>query len=181
MAISTRNDPVSSLLKRRTPAIPSREWLRTACLALIVVLGSAAVARQGAAMFVSPPEKKVAAPAPTTNAGDTQPKEEPPSPKVSREDIRLQREIQEIKAVPARKRNVNSNTFSRISGRTEKLKPVAIPASSIRRTQAPPPAINDPFNPAQTIFAIGSWAFILACVGAAAIGLLKIRKLTSSE
>ena len=110
-------------------------------------------------------------------------KEEPTetnTPKIRPEDVRLQRQIEAIKPVPVKKREVNSNIFSRMSGQTENLRPVAIPASSVEIAQAPTAAIDEDFVASETIFTIGSWAFILACVGAAAIGLLKIKKLSSS-
>lgn len=176
MGISGKRRARASFSNRRLSGLGGRGGLRTACLAVAVALGCTAVARQASAMFVNPAPKNASPPVakPEERAAPA------PSPKIPREDIRLQRQIEAIGTVPVKKRRVNSNTFSRMSGQTQNLKPVAIPASSVKRAQAPPPSISEPPAPSERIFTIGSWAFVLACVGAAALGLLKIRKLTSS-
>ena len=168
MTIGAKKGRGTLFFKKRAPGAEGGAWVRTGSLVLMVVLGYAAVAGEGSAMFVSPAPKK----------------EEPTetnTPKIRPEDVRLQRQIEAIRPVPVKKRKVNSNIFSRMSGQTKNLKPVAIPASSVEIAQAPTAAIDESFGASETIFTIGSWAFILACVGAAAIGLLKIKKLSSSS
>jgi len=156
----------------------------------MLVVGCVGIARQGAAMFVNPPKKEVVPSTPAENATSptpkktepTQTKEPAPSPDIRLDDIKLRNQLLEIAPVPVEERKVNSNTFSRMSGQTEHFRPVAVPASSVESGQGPPPGLlDDPLEPREKIFVVGSWAFILACVGAAAIGLLRIKKLTSSQ
>jgi hypothetical protein len=175
MGISAKRRARASLSNRRLSGVGGKGAAGTTCLAVTVALACTAVARQASAMFVSPARKSASPPIakPEERAAPA------PSPEIPREDIRLQRQIEAIGPVRVKKRRVNSNTFSRMSGQTENLKPVAIPASFVKRAQAPPPWIDEPPALSERIFAISSWGFIMACVGAAAMGLLKIRKLTS--
>ncbi len=176
MGISGKRHARASFSKRRLSGLGGRRGLKTACLAVTIALGCTAVARQASAMFVNRAPKNASPPAAKPEERATP----APSPTMPRENIKLQRQIEAIGHAPVKKRRVNSNTFSRMSGQTENLEPVAVPASSTRRAQVPPPSPNESLAPSGAIFTIGSWAFVLACVGAAALGLLKIRKLTSS-
>ncbi len=170
MAISAKRRVRACFSDRRLFGLGGRGRLGTACLAVTVALGCSAIARQGAAMFVSTPEKTSPPATEAEAASDT----------VPREDVQLQRQIQEIAPVAHTKRKTNSNTFLRMSGESEKTKPVAIPASSVKSKPTSAQQMNEPIQPSDKIFRIGSWAFILACLGAAAIGLFKIKKLASS-
>jgi hypothetical protein len=176
MSMSAKRCAQASFSRKRPSGLRGRGGLTTACLVVAVALSCTAVARHASAMFVNAAAKSASPPPAKTDEQPTP----APSPEIPREDVGLQRQIEAIETVPTEKRRVNSNTFSRMSGQTENLKPVVTPASSAARAQAPPPSVNAPPAPSERIFTIGSWAFVLACVGAAALGLLKIRKLTSS-
>ncbi len=176
MAISAKKRARASFSNRRLSGLGGKGAARTACLAVTVAIACTAVARQASAMFVSAAPKSAS----PLVANPEERAAPAPSPKIPREEIKLERQIEAIGHAPVKKRRVNSNTFSRMSGQTENLEPVAIPASSVKRAQAAPASISEPPTPSGAIFTIGSWAFVLACVGAAALGLVKIRKLTSS-
>lgn len=160
--------------RRAVPRLRREFWL------LVVFLTCLAVADRAAALFVTPPEKGLSPPTPPVTTTDTGPEVGSSPEKIPAEDIKLQRHLEEIAPVPVRKQRVNSNAFSRMSGQTEELKPVAIPVSSVKRVRAAPQDLSEPLDRPERIFTIGSWAFVLACLGAAIIGLLKIRRLTSS-
>jgi hypothetical protein len=183
MAIAAKETRKAFSFTTRLSGPGAGEWRRAACFALLVVVGCAGIGRQAPAMFVTPSkENDVPQTSPTSPEEAEAP--QPDGPRLPRDvrpgDAELRMQLQEIAPVPVEKRRVNSNSFSRMSGQTENLKPVTVPASSIKRAQAPPPEIDEPLDPPQRAFTIGSWAFILACLGAAALGLFKIKKLTSS-
>ena len=90
-------------------------------------------------------------------------------------------QIQGMRPAPVEKRAVNSNAFSRLSGETERLKPVTIPTASIEKVRNVSLVPDENPGSPEKLFAIGSWAFVLACMGAAVIGLLRIKKLTRSQ
>jgi len=178
-AIAAKSYRKSSLLRGRRPGIVLAGWLRTACLALPVMVGCAGIAREASAIFVTPPEKK-AAHFSTTQPESTEAKGGVSADNTSREDTKLQRQLRQIAPVPVEKRKVNSNTFSRMSGQTEKLKPVTLPTSSVKTSHRSATTLDERFDTPEKMINIGCWAFILACIGAAAIGLFKIKKLASS-
>jgi len=161
-----------------------------ACLVLMLVFGCTGIARQGAAMFVSPPKEgklpsiPTKSPAPSTRekkAAPPRPEQKVPAPGALPEDIELRMHIHEILPVPVEKRKVNSRAFARMSGQIQDLRPVAVPLSPVESKQPSPSAFTEPPDPTDSMLKIGSWLFVIACLAAAAIGLLRIKKLTSSD
>ncbi len=193
----------SRSLDGRPPAIRSRAPLRGApfCLALFVVL--TAISPRASAMFVASSEKELPKsgsseePPPTqpSPSHPTQPKPDAPpttpetepgptegaeaSDAVAPEDLKLTEQIRDITVSPPPTRKVNSNTFARMSGEKDKFKPVLVSGSEGEAQGVSASATEDLSGPQERIFALGSWVFVISCVGAAAIALLRIRRQTS--
>ncbi len=168
-------------------------------LFMAFTLAFAATGRRADAMFLSPPEKedkqaKTDQEAPSPEGGLEQPaenihQETPPQPgslgvtsdAVRPEDAKLREQLDEITAFPVPKRKVNSRTFLRMSGETDKLKPVTLPPLPAGAGGPSHSAIRDRVDPQEKAFTIGSWAFVLVCLAGAAFALRRIRKLSSSS
>jgi hypothetical protein len=164
-----------------------------------MLLALLTITRQGKAMFVATSEEKkklasddqelrpaeVRAEHPadvrTREVQDTRQDRPTPPSTMRPEDSKVKEEIREIIPYPIRKQTVNSNRFVRMSGETNKLKPVTVNAPSVKRGDPLPVAPREYADPQERIFSIGSWIFVLACVAAAVIGLVRIRRLTTSN
>jgi len=166
--------------------------------------------RQAAAMFVSPPDEEdsvakagedagghesAAAGPPEVAAGETPPQPSqtqpgvtqgtrpaPPSAGSPQEDQKLRDQFRGIYVDPPRRKAVNSRTFDRMSGKTEAFGSVVVPAAEARTRGDPSATIKEPpSDPQERAFSIGSWLFILVCVAAAGVALLRIRRLSGSS
>jgi hypothetical protein len=106
----------------------------------------------------------------------------PPSAGSPQEDLRLRDQFRGIYVDPPRRKAVNSRTFDRMSGKTEAFGSVVVPAAEAGTRGDPSATIKEsPSDPQERVFSIGSWLFILVCVAAAGIALLRIRRLTGSN
>ncbi len=154
---------------------------RTRRFILLLLLAVLAVCHRSEAMFLAQPEKSAVSPAIPSEDGNA-PQEQRPSPSEDTrpEDPKLQMQLQTISPLYMERRKVNSNTFSRLSGEPLNIKPVTVPASSIARVRSAPLAAGDHTHTAGSnkLFTVGSWAFVFACLGAAVLGLLRLKKLT---
>ena len=176
-------------------------------LFVLLVAACLLASRQAAAMFISPPDKEdptakaaedagvresaaagpsegaageTPAPPSQTQPGVTQTTR--PAAAVPQEDFRLRDQFRGIYVDPPRKKAVNSRTFDRMSGKTETFGSVVVPAAEAGTRGDPSATIKDPpSDPQERVFSIGSWLFILVCVAAAGIALLRIRRLTGSS
>jgi hypothetical protein len=94
-------------------------------------------------------------------------------------DTRLQKQISRIAGSASKKSNFNSNAFVRMSGETDELKPVALPVRFLERRRLLHAPGSQYLDPGEGIFSVGSWIFIILCLAAAIVALLRIRKLSS--
>lgn len=94
-------------------------------------------------------------------------------------DIRRRMEDTSLQTSPVSGRRVHSNAFARMSGETSEFRPVV--SSPI------PPLEEDPevliaeqvATKEQKAFNILSWGFVLSCVSAASLAIVRIKKLTA--
>lgn len=165
-------------------------------LTLFVVLSS-----PSHAMFIANPEKEHSIPVADTPGsqsvnptgttaashakrvpdGSEAPAPQPSSESAERTARELQRNIEDValRPMPAQTRRSHSNAYARMSGQTSDFRPVTSSAAETRDNEPELPVGEQIVTKEEKLFDVLSWAFVLGCVAAASLAVLRIKHLTA--
>jgi hypothetical protein len=153
------------------------------------------------AMFIANPEKEHSIPVadtpgsqsvnPTSTTaashakpvpdGSEAPAPQPSSESAERTVQKLQRNIEDValRPMPAQTRRSHSNAYARMSGQTSDFRPVTSSATETRNNEPELLVGAQIVTKEEKLFDVLSWAFVLGCVAAASLAVLRIKHLTA--
>lgn len=93
----------------------------------------------------------------------------------------LQRNIEDValRPMPAQTRRSHSNAYARMSGQTSDFRPVTSSAAETRNNEPELLVGEQIITKEEKLFDVLSWAFVLGCVAAASLAVLRIKHLTT--
>ena len=114
--------------------------------------------------------------------GSEAPAPQPSSAEPAERTVReLQRNIEDValRPMPAQTRRSHSNAYARMSGQTSDFRPVTSSAAETRDNEPELPVGEQIITKEEKLFDVLSWAFVLGCVAAASLAVLRIKHLTA--
>ena len=176
-------------------------WARTRAGGLVFLLW-VVLSSPSHAMFVTNPEKEHSNPVPgdtlgpqsphtmshtaasstrSVSRGSNAPVTQPSSESAERTVQELQRNIEDValRPMPAQTRRSHSNAYARMSGQTSEFRPVTSSAAETRNNEPELLVGAQIITKEEKLFDVLSWAFVLGCVAAASLAVLRIKHLTA--